>query len=52
MDKPMSFLQALMHAFKRANQTTADFAAEVRALTDADKVWFRSALIDAGYQLV
>jgi hypothetical protein len=52
MNEPMSFLKAMMHAFKTASQTTAQFAAEFKALSDADKAWYKEALIEAGYQLI
>lgn len=50
-NQEMTFLGALMHAFKKPGQTTADFAQEVKALTDEDKAYFRAELIKAGYKL-
>ena len=51
---PMSFVQAVMHFFgKKPNQTTQEFAAELRAATSdpADKAYFHSALSEYGYKL-
>lgn len=48
----MSLVRALMHAFKRPDETTANFAAQIKALTDADKAWYKAELIKAGYKIV
>jgi hypothetical protein len=43
---------ACIHFFgKLPGQTTVEFAAELKKLTDADKAEFRAALIKLGYPL-
>lgn len=44
-----TFVSAMLKEFKRPNQSATDFAAELRALTKADKLWFCDALEAAGY---
>lgn len=49
--KKMSFMLAMMHYFKKSDQTTADFAKEFRALTEQDKADFREMLPNVGYNI-
>ena len=49
----MSFAQAMRDYFgpRVPGSNAADFMAELKALNDADKVFFRSELARVGYQL-
>ena len=51
--KPTSLPAALMHYFgKKPEQTTAEFMAELKALSDQDKAEFRELLRGIGYPVV
>ena len=54
-DKPGEFEglpRALKDFFgKKDGQGLADFAREIKALTDADKRWFKEELIKLGYEI-
>ena len=51
-DKAYSLTTAMLDYFgKHPGQSTAEFAQELKALTDADKAEFRAALIKLGYRI-
>lgn len=50
--KPVSFLMAMLSEFKKPGQTTQDFANEIKALSEADKAWYRQAFIEHGYNFI
>ena len=51
-DKSYSLTTAMLDYFgKHPGQSTAEFAQELKALTDADKAEFRAALIKLGYRI-
>jgi hypothetical protein len=49
---PMSFIQAMKDYFGvRPGETAMDFMAEIKALTDVDRAYFRKHLPSVGYVL-
>jgi hypothetical protein len=51
-EKVYSLITALMHYFgKKPDQSTAGFAAEVKALTDQDREDFKEMLRGVGYKI-
>jgi hypothetical protein len=52
-NKIYSLTTAMLDYFgKLPGQSTSQFAEELKALTDADKAYFRGALIALGYKLI
>lgn len=51
-DEPIGRLAAIMDFFgKLPGETTAEFAAEVKALTEEDREEFKDALVLIGYKI-
>lgn len=49
--KKMSYAQAMLDFFGKNGKDTAGFMVEMKALTDADKLWFRQQLAMVGYDI-
>lgn len=49
--KKMSYAQAMLDFFGKNGKDTAEFMTEMKALTDADKLWFRQQLATVGYDI-
>ncbi len=52
MAQAISLTKALLQHCKLESETTADFAAQLKTLTDADKAWFRDRFtVEYGYEI-
>lgn len=53
MAKQMKFASAMMDFFGRhPGQTLSQFMEELRALSDAERAWFKANLAKVGYEIV
>lgn len=51
--KTYSLITALLDYFgKKPNQSTSEFAQEIKGLNEADRAEFKEALIERGYKIV
>lgn len=51
--KSMTFVTAMKDYFGlQPGETVSGFLTEIRALTDADKAWFRANLPSVGYEVL